>query len=435
MVPSMPQAPHEQLHLAMQRRDAATARRILSAHAEFRPLINAPLFAFNAPAIVAFADDDAMVEVLLEFGADPNQRSGWWAGGFHALHSATGAAAARLLKAGATPDACAAAQLDNHALLSAMLDADPSRAHERGGDGQLPLHFARSRTTVDLLLTAGADIDARDVDHRATAAEWMLERSHGAGRYDLAEYLVERGASADIFLAAALGLTDRVAAMLTDDPALLGELTGHGRYAEAAPSSFHIYFWTIGANRSPLEVAAQFGQVDTLNAMRSFATPAQRLRVACSQRDAEDARAIVRQHPDLIASLGHNDRRAITDAAWRSDSAAVALMMELGFEPSAPGHDGGTALHCAAWEGSAAAVLAILAYPSGRDLLAARDARYGATPLGWCCHGSLHGPPGREHATVAQALLDAGAAMEVLEASDAVAQVLSKDASLHPPFR
>jgi len=75
--------------------------------------------------------------------------------------------------------------------------------------GACPLHFARSRRAVDLLLEAGADVDARDVDHRSTAAEWMLGDADdpAKSRVALARYLVERGATADIFLAASLGLT------------------------------------------------------------------------------------------------------------------------------------------------------------------------------------------------------------------------------------
>jgi len=267
--------PIQQLHAAMQRHDALATHRLLAEHADFRQHINAPFFSFDAPAIVAFANDVAMVDVLLEFGADPNTRSEWWAGPFHALHVATGVAAQRLLAAGAIPDACAAAHLDDADLLATMLGADPARVSERGGDGQTPLHFARSRRVIDLLLEAGADIDARDVDHRASPAEWMLERSRGAGRYELARYLVERGADADIFLAAALGLTDRARALLQRDPALLDEQTGRGTYAEMPPSSFHIYFWSIGSDLSPLTVATQFGHDDTLAAMQAFATPGQ----------------------------------------------------------------------------------------------------------------------------------------------------------------
>lgn len=424
-------APHEQLHDAMQRRDAVAVRRLFTQHAEFRPLINAPFFPFNSPALVACADDAAMVEVLLEFGADPNKRSEWWAGGFHALHVATGAAAERLFAAGAVPDACAAAHLDRPDLLAGMLASDPSRVHERGGDGQTPLHFARSRRVVDLLLHAGADIDARDVDHRATAAEWMLERTKGAGRYDLARYLVERGASADIMLGAALGRTDDVVAMLRRDAALLDEQTGRGRYAEQLPSSYHIYFWSIGSNRSPLEVAAQFGHDDTLAAMLVFATPLQRLRLACRRGNGEAARAVLRDHPGLMATLTPNDHRAVTDAAWNGDAPAVALMLALGFDPATPGHDAGTALHCAAWQGSADSVAAILAAPAGRALLTTRDAHHGGTPLGWCCHGSLHGPARGEPARIAQLLLEAGAPLEEGQASDAVEAVLEQWREAH----
>ncbi|MFL5630444.1 MAG: ankyrin repeat domain-containing protein, partial [Gemmatimonadaceae bacterium] len=222
--------PLERMHHAFARRDANTVRMLFQAHPEMRKHINDPLFPFDSPAIVACANDAAMVDVLLEFGADPNRRSDWWAGGFHALYSATGAAADKLIAAGAVPDACAAAHLDRRDLLASIISADPARVYERGGDGQTPLHFATSRAVVDMLLAAGADIDARDVDHRSTAAEWMLEQKRGAGRFDLARYLVERGASADIFLAAALGLSDRVRTMLQGNPKLLDLRTGQGAY-------------------------------------------------------------------------------------------------------------------------------------------------------------------------------------------------------------
>lgn len=419
-------APHEQMHDAMQRCDAPAVRRLLTQYAEFRPLINAPLFPFNAPALVACANDAAMVDVLLEFGADPNKRSEWWAGAFHPLHVASGAAATRLLEAGAIPDACAAAHLDRPDLLAPMLAADHKRVNERGGDGQTPLHFARSRTVVDLLLNAGADIDARDVDHRATPAEWMLERSRGAGRYALAEYLVERGATADVFLAAALGRTDRVLTLLHDAPALLDEHTGRGRYADIPPSSSHIYLWSIGANRSPMDVAAQFGHDQTVAAMLPFATPVQQLRLACRRVDSTAAHALLREHSNLLATLGPSDRRAITDAAWDGNAQAVELMLSLGFDPATPGQDSGTALHCAAWQGSATTVAALLRHPNGRALINTPEPHHGATPLGWCGHGSVHGPRGGAFGEVAQSLLEAGARPETREASDEVDDVVTR---------
>jgi hypothetical protein len=419
--------PLELVHDAFRRHDAKALRRLFEMNSELRERINDPVFDFNSPAIVRYANDRALVDVLLDFGADPNHRSSWWAGGFHALHSATGDAAERLIAAGAVPDACAAAHLDRAELLARMIAAEPSRVHERGGDGQTPLHFAQSHAVIDLLLSAGADIDAQDVDHRATPAEWMLDRTRGAGRYESARYLVERGAHADIFLAAALGRTDRVHAMLANNPGLLDLKTGQGSYAPQPPSSYHIYFWTIGDGRSPLEVATQFEQQETLNAMLAFATPLQRLRLVCGRGDEDAARALVREHPRIIESMSREDHRAVSDAAWNGDDRAVTLMLALGFDPRTPGHDSGTALHCAAWGGFPRTVAALLRHRDATGLVAAKDSRYSATPLGWCCHGSLHGDTTRDHAAVARLLLDAGAraGADTEEASPLVESVLA----------
>ena len=103
----------DRLHDAFRNRDANAIRRVFEEHPELRSRINEPLCAFDSPAIVAYADDLTMVEVLLELGADPNRRSDWWAGGFHPLHSASGAAAERLLAAGAVPDACTCQRRNN----------------------------------------------------------------------------------------------------------------------------------------------------------------------------------------------------------------------------------------------------------------------------------------------------------------------------------
>lgn len=420
-------SPMERMHDAFRRRDASAMRRLFERHAEFRERINEPVFPFDSPAIVACANDRAMVDVLLDFGADPNRRSDWWAGGFHSLHSATGDAAERLMAAGAIPDACAAAHLDRPEMLTRMIAENPARVRERGGDGQTPLHFARSRTVIDLLLAEGADIDARDVDHRATAAEWMLDHKRGAGRYDLARYLVERGATADLFLAAALGLTEKVRAMLRANPELLDLRTGQGAYAEQPPSSYHIYFWTIGDSRSPLDVAAQFEQHEAMRAMLEFASPLQRLLFACRRGDEAGARSVLREHPTVIEAMTDVQHRAIADAAWSGDARAVALMIELGFDPRVTGHDSGTALHCAAWEGSAETVAVLLRHRDARTLVTIRDTHYGATPLGWCCHGSRFGNTSHDHAGVARRLLESGArpGPDTTEASPSVEAVLA----------
>ena len=426
--------PVERFKKAVEEKDARALRRVLSAHAEARAAINKPLFGFDSPPLVAVAGDDDVdvVDVLLEFGADPNVRSSWWAGGFHPLHAARGAVAERLLAAGAVPDACAAAHLDRVELLARILADEPARVHERGGDGKLPLHFARSRRVVDMLLDAGADPDMRDVDHRSTAAEWMLGDDPDGARLDLARYLVERGATADIFLAAALGLTARVRALLETNPSQLALRTSQGEYAEKPPSSYHIYQWTLGPNLTPLQVAAKLGQSETIAAMLEFASPEQGLLLACNQGRGDDARAIVREHPNIVERLQGADRRALTDEAWAANAPAVELMMELGFDPAAPsvsGPRGGTALHCAAWEGSVECVSAILRHPRGKALIDVRDPNYGGTPLSWCSHGSRNSHrPRADHLGVARLLIDAGArpSQELLEHWDELRAMLTE---------
>lgn len=393
------------LRQAFERADAAAVRQIVLANPALRERINEPAFPFDSPALVAFAGNPAMVDVLLELGADPNRKSAWWAGGFHPLYSATAETADRLLAAGARMDACAAAHLNRLDDLREILRRDPAAVHERGGDGQRPLHFARSLAAVDLLLDAGADIDARDTDHRSTAAEWMLDRRRGAGRYDLARYLVDRGAATDIFMAAAMGLTARIRTMLVTQPDLLTLRTGRGQYGEQPPSSYHIYFWTIGDGRSPLDVATQFDQPEALAAMLEVAPPIERLLFACTQGDESAARQLVSAHPGLVESLNPGQTRAIADAAWSGNAKAVKIMLDIGFDPRTTGHDSGTPLHLAAWEGSAETVDVLLQHPAARELVTIRDAHHDGTPLDWCRHGAEHGNRSHDHAGVERRLV------------------------------
>ena len=415
VVESLP--PIERFKRAVQTDDAASLGALLAESPEVRARVNDPIFAFNCPALVAASGRSVeLVDVLLQYGADPNRKSDWWAGGFHPLYDAPPAVAERLLAAGAVPDACAAASLDRPDLLATMLAERPARVHERGGDGKMPLHFARSRRVADMLLDAGADIDARDLDHRSTAAEWMIGDPPDTGRPALARYFVERGATADIFLVAALGLTERATTLLEADRSLLNLRTSQGAYAERPPSSFHIYQWTIGPNLSPLQVAAKFGHEETLSAMERFASPIQRFMLACHRGDRASARRIVTEQPEIMQHLAPNDRRALADEAWAANGPAVELMLALGFDPAlpaGPGHTGGTALHCAAWEGSVDCVTSILRYPTGRAIVDVRDRTHHGTPLGWCAHGSANaGNPRADHARVARILIEAGAMVE-----------------------
>jgi hypothetical protein len=71
--------------------------------------------------------------------------------------------------------------------------------------------------------TNGADINALDVDHESTPAQYMLrveqKRHYPRDRQDVARYLVSRGCKTDILMAAALGDVNLVRQHLDKDPA------------------------------------------------------------------------------------------------------------------------------------------------------------------------------------------------------------------------
>ena len=126
---------------ALQDDDVAGFRHLLDQCPELRAEINEPVSHFNSPLIVHIRSE-AMLEALLEAGADINARSKWWAGGFGLLDTASPEVAARAIQRGATVTVHAAARLGMIDKLKELIAADPALVHARGGDGQTPLHFA-----------------------------------------------------------------------------------------------------------------------------------------------------------------------------------------------------------------------------------------------------------------------------------------------------
>jgi hypothetical protein len=83
-------------------------------------------------------------------------------------------------------------------------------------------------------------------------------------------------------------------------------------------------------------------------------------------------------------------------------------MLTLGFDPAAPGVDGGSALHAACWVGSLRMVQRLLA--RGGVPLDARDPTHKSTPLGWAAFGSVNRRArGADYPAVAEQLVAAGA--------------------------
>src|SRR5688500_5352566 len=161
----------EALKAAISANDAGAVATVLQQHPDLtRQLDRAlPDFGFGATPLLGavYRNNREMVDVLLRAGADINARSEWWAGSFGVLDH-DGPLTDFLVERGATIDAHAAARLGMLDGLEALVSANPALVHARGGDGQTPLHFARSIAIAEFLLDRGADIDARDVDHEST---------------------------------------------------------------------------------------------------------------------------------------------------------------------------------------------------------------------------------------------------------------------------
>ncbi|MCY2967261.1 MAG: ankyrin repeat domain-containing protein [Planctomycetota bacterium] len=151
---------------AVRQGDAAHTRKLLAENPVLRRHVNRPLFSFGSRAINAARDHIDVVDVLLEYGADINLKSDWWAGGYTVLDDVNPQLADALIRRGAEVDINAAAHLGRLERVRQLLDEDADRVHQRGGDGRLPLHVASTPEIVDLLLDRGAEIDARCVDQR-----------------------------------------------------------------------------------------------------------------------------------------------------------------------------------------------------------------------------------------------------------------------------
>jgi hypothetical protein len=409
----------EQIKEAFHSDDAARVRELLKQHAELKALINEPLAAFNAPAIVC-ARSREMLDVLLEAGADINAKSRWWAGGFGLLHGASPELARYAIERGAVIDIHAASRLGMLDRVKQLVSSDRELVHARGGDGQTPLHFADTVEIAEYLLACGAKMDALDVDHESTPAQHMLR-----DRAEVARYLVSRGCRTDILMAAALGELELVSKHLEADPANI-RMSVSPEYFPMRDSRAggHIYIWTLGKNKTAHLVARQFGHEQIVSFLLERTPEDLKLALAIELGDEALFRKLLAAQPNLLTNLSEEDRRRIAHVAQDNNTEAVRLMLGAGWPVDARGQHGATPLHWAAFHGNPEMAEAILRYHPPLELT---DADFNGTPLGWAIHGSQHGWYCRtgDYPRTVEALLKAGAkAPKEIAGSDAVKEVL-----------
>ena len=406
---------------AMQHDDVAGFQQLLDQCPELRAGINEPISHFHSPLIL-WVRSEAMLAALLEAGADIHARSRWWAGGFGLLDQASPEVATSAIKRGAVVTVHAAARLGMIDRLKELVAADPALVHARGGDGQTPLHFASTIEIAKYLLDHGADINARDIDHESTPAQYMVR-----SRTEIARFLIQHGAKSDILMAAALGDLALVEKHLRADPECIRTRVNDLYFPKA---NFHsggtIYQWELGWHVSACQVAQKFGHPEVLNLLMERCPADEKLLNACWLHDEASVKALLATNPDLATTLSAEGRRQLAHAARNNDSVAARLMLAAGLPVESFGEHRGTPLHWAAWHGQAELVRLILAHGGPIEN---SDNDYKVTPLNWAIHGSQNGwyrDAGDYPATV-EDLLDAGARMpDKLGGTEAVQEVLRR---------
>ena len=396
----------EECKRAFEEQDAPRVRQLLERHPELKAKINEPSGPFDSPVITQVRTRE-MLDVLLEAGADLNAKSRWWAGGFGLLHSAEPDLAAYAIERGAIVDAHAAARLGLLQKLRQLIAADPRWVNAPGGDGQTPLHFARTIEIAEFLLEHGANIDTRDVDHESTPAQYMIR-----DRPEVARFLVGRGCRTDLLMAAALGDDALVRQHLDASPESIRTRVSDEYFPKINPKSGGtIYQWALGWYVSPHEVAKEFGHKELFQLLMERSPADVRLVVAGWSADQSSVQSLLAQSPGLISSLSSSDRCQVAHAARNNNAPAVRVMLAAGWPVVALGQHQATPLHWAAFHGNAEMTRDLLRY---HPPLEATDADFHGTPVGWAIHGSEHGWHCRtgDYAATVEALLEAGATLD-----------------------
>jgi ankyrin repeat protein len=323
----------------------------------------------------------AVARLLLDAGADPAAKKGGRPGDWTPLRCAVAGAAnppiARLLlERGAAPEDhdlyLAGFADDGYECLRLLL----SHTADVAGIARTALSAPISRNDLDgvrLLLAAGADPRRYD-DDATPACPVVYAAVRSACRPELVDLLLAHGADPD------------------------------------APGP---------DGRSPYALATALGRTEVAAVLRRHgaiddATSIDRFLSACLRADHADVHRQVTLHPELPGSLSSSQQAgAIMQAAKAGNTAAVSLMLDLGFPVDVHGgEDGDTALHAAAYSGSAST--ARLLIDRGADI-EARDTHWDSPPLDWAIVGSGEKPvtnPRPDWVATVRLLVEAGASTQ-----------------------
>jgi hypothetical protein len=242
-----------------------------------------------------------------------------------------------------------------------------------------------------LLLERGADANdsqtlynvALDADNGIEHLRLLLDHGLGAGsggpwhaRLGSAHPAPAQLLEDELLIAARLGDVERARLVLARGVDVDGLGTRH----------------PVREGTTAYQIALRDGNTDVADLLRAAgadpADPDRSLEFlgACASGDRAAVRRLLDDDPALAVRAVAARPHQIVTAARQGRTAAVALMLEVGFDVNArevPHPHQQTALHVAAWNGDAATVRCLVEH--GADLTV-RDATFAATPLGWAEH-------------------------------------------------
>ncbi len=275
-------------------------------------------------------------------------------------------------------------------------------------------------------MDAGADINARDIDHESTPAQYSIRE-----RQDVARYLVAQGCATDLLMACALGDIDLARTHLDANPQAVAMTVSPDDFPMSnRRAGGTIYIWTLGGNKSAHAVARDFGHEEVFRLLMERSPHELAVAAGSEVGDEELVRRLLNTRAIDPGQLTARLLRKLVDAAEVNDTRAVRLLLFAGWPINATGKHGATALHFAAWHGNADLVRDTLAHEPS---LETRDRDFNMTPLGWAFHGSLHGSnrDRGDYAATVDTLMGAGATVpggdqDAVNASAAVRETLRR---------
>ena len=399
-------------------KEASSVRTLFAEVPQAKRLVNMHRVGFgDTPLTIAIMKGNVeLVDLLIDEGADPNLKCEFWAGGYLPIDYAHDEMADLLISRGAVLNIHSAARLGRADDVRRMVADDPEYIHARGGSGQTALHKAKSVEICGILLDAGAEIDAQDYEHRATPAEFAFNN------LAVLRYLVDRGASYDIFTACALGDLSLAEAVLKSNPNAVNV------------ESVKELWWDYGARVNdfksgrPLTFAYERKHPELVTLLLKHADAIHKLLYYCQIGDEHSAKSLVARYPKLVSRLTKEQQRTLSEHVNRREAEAVKVMLEVGFDVDLKDDLNRSPIANAAWMGEAACLALLIEHGASR----APSGWENLTPLEQCIKFSTYAHPNHgDYPTCVKLLIEAGDPVPAVASGSAAVMELLRSFGAH----